>query len=203
MKQIEKHFDIKENIPISRIAGFSDGLIAIIITLMVLEIPIPSEIKMTEIIEFAKAIIIYFASFVVIGTQWNRHHFLLEQTEKVHKSFIWKNLLYLFSLSLIPLFMKLLIKHPNDFIPAIGYSVIYLITDFISIQLIISVLKNKKNKTEREEKLLTEDRKLITQILPLIIFSVSILLEYFLPNLTIIFFIIFPVTMSLVRAFKD
>ena len=80
---------------------------------------------------------------------------------------------------------------------------IYLITDFISIQLIISVLKNKKNKTEREEKLLTEDRKLITQILPLIIFSVSILLEYFLPNLTIIFFIIFPVTMSLVRAFKD
>lgn len=203
MKQIEKHFDIKENIPISRISGFSDGLIAIIITLMVLEIPIPSEIKMTEIIEFAKAIIIYFASFVVIGTQWNRHHFLLEQTEKVHKSFIWKNLLYLFSLSLIPLFMKLLIKHPNDFIPAIGYSVIYLITDFISIQLIISVLKNKKNKTEREEKLLTEDRKLITQILPLIIFSVSILLEYFLPNLTIIFFIIFPVTMSLVRAFKD
>ena len=203
MKQIEKHFDIKENIPISRIAGFSDGLIAIIITLMVLEIPIPSEIKMTEIIEFAKAIIIYFASFVVIGTQWNRHHFLLEQTEKVHKSFIWKNLLYLFSLSLIPLFMKLLIKHPNDFIPAIGYSVIYLITDFISIQLIISVLKNKKNKTEREDKLLTEDRKLITQILPLIIFSVSILLEYFLPNLTIIFFIIFPVTMSLVRAFKD
>lgn len=179
MKQIEKHFDIKENIPISRIAGFSDGLIAIIITLMVLEIPIPSEIKMTEIIEFAKAIIIYFASFVVIGTQWNRHHFLLEQTEKVHKSFIWKNLLYLFSLSLIPLFMKLLIKHPNDFIPAIGYSLIYLITDFISIQLIISVLKNKKNKTEREEKLLTEDRKLITQILPLIIFSVSILLEYF------------------------
>ena len=203
MKQIEKHFDIKENIPISRIAGFSDGLIAIIITLMVLEIPIPSEIKMIEIIEFAKAIIIYFASFVVIGTQWNRHHFLLEQTEKVHKSFIWKNLLYLFSLSLIPLFMKLLIKHPNDFIPAIGYSVIYLITDFISIQLIISVLKNKKNKTEREEKLLTEDRKLITQILPLIIFSVSILLEYFLPNLTIIFFIIFPVTMSLIRAFKD
>ena len=203
MKQIEKHFDIKENIPISRIAGFSDGLIAIIITLMVLEIPIPSEIKMTEIIEFAKAIIIYFASFVVIGTQWNRHQFLLEQTEKVHKSFIWKNLLYLFSLSLIPLFMKLLIKHPNDFIPAIGYSLIYLITDFISIQLIISVLKNKKNKTEREEKLLTEDRKLITQILPLIIFSVSILLEYFLPNLTIIFFIIFPVTMSLVRAFKD
>ena len=203
MKQIEKHFDIKENIPISRIAGFSDGLIAIIITLMVLEIPIPSEIKMTEIIEFGKAIIIYFASFVVIGTQWNRHHFLLEQTEKVHKSFIWKNLLYLFSLSLIPLFMKLLIKHPNDFIPAIGYSLIYLITDFISIQLIISVLKNKKNKTEREEKLLTEDRKLITQILPLIIFSVSILLEYFLPNLTIIFFIIFPVTMSLIRAFKD
>ena len=203
MKQIEKHFDIKENIPISRIAGFSDGLIAIIITLMVLEIPIPSEIKMTEIIEFAKAIIIYFASFVVIGTQWNRHHFLLEQTEKVHKSFIWKNLLYLFSLSLIPLFMKLLIKHPNDFIPAIGYSLIYLITDFISIQLIISVLKNKKNKTEREEKLLTEDRKLITQILPLIIFSVSILLEYFFPHLTIIFFIIFPVTMSLVRAFKD
>ena len=195
MKQIEKHFDIKENIPISRIAGFSDGLIAIIITLMVLEIPIPSEIKMTEIIEFAKAIIIYFASFVVIGTQWNRHHFLLEQTEKVHKSFIWKNLLYLFSLSLIPLFMKWLIKHPNNFIPALSYSLIYIITDFISIQLIISVLKNKKKKTE--------DRKLITQILPILVFTLLFVIEYYLPNLTIIFFVIFPVTMSLIRAFKD
>ena len=195
MKQIEKHFDIKENIPISRIAGFSDGLIAIIITLMVLEIPIPSEIKMTEIIEFAKV--------VVIGTQWNRHHFLLEQTEKVHKSFIWKNLLYLFSLSLIPLFMKWLIKHPNDFIPALSYSLIYIITDFISIQLIISVLKNKKKKTEREERLLTEDRKLLTQILPILVFTLLLVIEYYLPNLTIIFFIIFPVTMSLIRAFKD
>ena len=203
MKHIEKHFDIKENIPISRIAGFSDGLIAIIITLMVLEIPIPGEIKTTEIIEFAKAIIIYFASFVVIGTQWNRHHFLLEQTEKVHKSFIWKNLLYLFSLSLIPLFMKWLIKHPNDFIPAFSYSLIYIITDFISIQLIISVLKNKKKKTEREERLLTEDRKLLTQILPILVFTLLFVVEYYLPNLTIIFFVIFPVTMSLIRAFKD
>ena len=170
---------------------------------MVLEIPIPGEIKTTEIIEFAKAIIIYFASFVVIGTQWNRHHFLLEQTEKVHKSFIWKNLLYLFSLSLIPLFMKWLIKHPNDFIPAFSYSLIYIITDFISIQLIISVLKNKKKKTEREERLLTEDRKLLTQILPILVFTLLFVVEYYLPNLTIIFFVIFPVTMSLIRAFKD
>ena len=67
MKQIEKHFDIKEDIPISRIAGFSDGLIAIIITLMVLEIPIPGEIKMTEIIEFANAQIEAGADTIVIS----------------------------------------------------------------------------------------------------------------------------------------
>lgn len=80
---------------------------------------------------------------------------------------------------------------------------IYIITDFISIQLIISVLKNKKKKTEREERLLTEDRKLITQILPILVFTLLFVIEYYLPNLTIIFFIIFPVTMSLIRAFKD
>ena len=65
------------------------------------------------------------------------------------------------------------------------------------------MLKNKKKKTEREERLLTEDRKLITQILPILVFTLLFVVEYYLPNLTIIFFIIFPVTMSLIRAFKD
>ena len=87
-----------------RLIGLIDGATAIIITLMVLEIKLPESAKdLTQLQNFGFAILIYFASFVIVGIQWNRHHHILDKVEKITNSFIWKNMIYMFFLSLLPL----------------------------------------------------------------------------------------------------
>lgn len=192
----KRHFPTDRKVSVTRIVGFSDGLIAIIITLMVLEIPLPAKMNVTELLEFGKSILIYFASFVVVGTQWNKHHLLLEKVETVSYNFIWKNLLYLFSLSLIPLFMKWLIQYPDNVIPAISYSVIYLATDFISRQLFVTTLKEKKSEVDR---MLPKNRKTVMQLFPMVLFILLLVLAFYYPETAIVFFIVFPVGMSVIK----
>lgn len=112
-----------------RIESFSDAFIAIIITLMVLEIPLPKSMDVSQMLGFGKSILIYFASFVIVGMQWNRHHRLFGGIKEVSVNFIWKNMIYLFLLSLIPVFMKWLLEFPTSLIPAMAYSVIYILND--------------------------------------------------------------------------
>ena len=79
-----------------RLIGLIDGATAIIITLMVLEIKLPESAKdLTQLQGFGFAILIYFASFVIVGIQWNRHHHILDKVEKITNSFIWKNMIYM------------------------------------------------------------------------------------------------------------
>ena len=113
-----------------RLVGLIDGATAIIITLMVLEIQLPKSAKdLTQLQNFGFAILIYFASFVIVGIQWNRHHHILDRVEKVTNSFIWKNMIYVFFLSLIPLFMRWILSSPTDVLPAFCYAMVYLFTD--------------------------------------------------------------------------
>lgn len=198
----------EKNIKLSadRLNGFSDGLIAIIITLMVLELPLPSDMELHSLLEFGKSILIYFASFIVIGAQWNRHHFLMKDIKEVSNSFIWKNLLYLFLLSLIPLFMKWLIQYPDNVIPAISYSIIYLLTSIAFKWLFITDLKNssKDGITDNVPQFSQPSLKImIFRMIPIILFGMLLVLAYFLPEIAIIFFIVFPVAMSLTNIFNS
>lgn len=198
----------EKNIKLSadRLNGFSDGLIAIIITLMVLELPLPSDMELHSLLEFGKSILIYFASFIVIGAQWNRHHFLMKDIKEVSNSFIWKNLLYLFLLSLIPLFMKWLIQYPDNVIPAISYSIIYLLTSIAFNWLFITDLKDssKDGITDNVPPFSQPSLKImIFRMIPIILFGMLLVLAYFLPEIAIIFFIVFPVAMSLTNIFNS
>lgn len=113
-----------------RLEALSDGFIAIIITLMVLEIPVPKSMEVAQIFELSRALLIYFASFVIVGLQWTRHHRVLEKVRTVTNSFVWKNLMFLFSLSLLPFFMKWMIQNPTATLPALSYAAIYFFTEF-------------------------------------------------------------------------
>ena len=133
---------------VSRLEGFSDGLIAIIITLMVLEIPLPKTITTAELLNFGKSILIFLASFIIVGTQWNRHYHLLDKVETVSRSFAWKNLIFLCVLSLLPLFMKWVLLFPNEVVPALGYAIVYILCDLIIRLLFRSILKENLDNTK-------------------------------------------------------
>ena len=86
----------------SRMEAFSDGVIAIIITIMVLELRPPHEVTLASLRPLIPVFLSYLLSFVFLGIYWNNHHHLLHAAERVDGRVLWANLHLLFWLSLIP-----------------------------------------------------------------------------------------------------
>lgn len=86
----------------TRLEAFSDGVIAIIITIMVLEIKMPHEATPHALMEVVPTLFNYLMSFIFIGIYWGNHHHLVHIVKQVSSGIIWANLNLLFWLSLIP-----------------------------------------------------------------------------------------------------
>lgn len=85
-----------------RLEAFSDGVIAVIITIMVLELHVPHSGNLRDLIPVIPVLVSYILSFVNVGIYWNNHHHMLYVAEKINGSVLWANLNLLFWLSLIP-----------------------------------------------------------------------------------------------------
>jgi len=86
----------------SRLEAFSDGVIAIIITIMVLEMKVPHGDSFSSLLPLLPIFLSYVLSFVYVGIYWNNHHHLLHATGKVTGPILWANLHLLFWMSLFP-----------------------------------------------------------------------------------------------------
>lgn len=86
----------------SRLEAFSDGVLAIIITIMILEIKVPNDNNFDSLKPLIPVILSYVLSFAYIGIYWNNHHHMFQVVKKVNGSILWGNLFLLFWLSLIP-----------------------------------------------------------------------------------------------------
>lgn len=85
-----------------RLAAFSDGVIAIIITIMVLELRTPPSAEFAALRPLLPVFLSYVLSFVYVGIYWNNHHHMLAVTERVNGVILWANMHLLFWLSLVP-----------------------------------------------------------------------------------------------------
>jgi uncharacterized membrane protein len=86
----------------ARVEAFSDGVFAVIITIMVLEMKVPHEVDLTALKPLLRHFLSYVLSFIYVGIYWNNHHHLFQATEKVSGGILWANLHLLFWLSLLP-----------------------------------------------------------------------------------------------------
>lgn len=86
----------------SRLEAFSDGVIAIIITIMVLEMKAPHGSELADLLPIAPTFLTYILSYVYVGLYWNNHHHLFHVVQRVSGGVLWANLHLLFWLSLIP-----------------------------------------------------------------------------------------------------
>ena len=86
----------------SRLEAFSDGVIAIIITILVLELKVPHGESLDALAPLIPVFLTYVLSFVYLGIYWSNHHHMLHATDRVSGSILWANLHLLFWLSLIP-----------------------------------------------------------------------------------------------------
>jgi uncharacterized membrane protein len=85
-----------------RLEAFSDGVLAIIITIMVLELKIPQKSDVADLLPVAPVLLCYALSFVFLGIYWNNHHHLFQAVKRVNGRVLWANLHLLFWLSLTP-----------------------------------------------------------------------------------------------------
>ena len=85
-----------------RLEAFSDGVIAVLITIMVLELKVPHGTEWETLQPLVPVLLTYVLSFVYLGIYWNNHHHLLHATDRINGAILWANLHLLFWLSLVP-----------------------------------------------------------------------------------------------------
>ncbi|WP_211197818.1 TMEM175 family protein [Permianibacter fluminis] len=86
----------------ARVEAFSDGVLAIIITIMVLELKVPHDASLAGLLALWPVFLSYVLSFIYVGIYWNNHHHMLHTVHHVSGSMLWANLHLLFWLSLVP-----------------------------------------------------------------------------------------------------
>ena len=105
----------------TRLEAFSDAVLAVIITIMVLELRPPPGAEFADLISLIPGLLIYVLSFVSIGIYWNNHHHLLRATRRISGGVMWANLHLLFWLSLVPVVTAWVGAHPRSLWPAVIY----------------------------------------------------------------------------------
>jgi uncharacterized membrane protein len=110
----------------TRLEAFSDGVIAIIITIMVLELHVPHEATWNALIPLVPVFLTYVLSFVFVGIYWNNHHHMLHAADRINGKVLWANLHLLFWLSLIPFVTGWMGQNHFTAIPTSAYGVVML-----------------------------------------------------------------------------
>ena len=100
-----------------RLEAFSDGVIAIIITIMVLEFKVPEEATLPALLALLPHVLIYALSFLYIGIYWNNHHHMFHAAKTVNGGILWANLHLLFWLSLLPFASGWMGEHYRESLP--------------------------------------------------------------------------------------
>ena len=110
-----------------RLEAFSDGVIAIIITIMVLELKVPHGTDFAALRPLLPVFLSYVLSFVYLGIYWNNHHHLLHATGRVNGRILWANLHLLFWLSLVPFATGWMGENHFDALPTAAYGIVLLL----------------------------------------------------------------------------
>ena len=110
----------------ARLEAFTDGVVAIIITIMVLEIRVPHGSDLAALQAGLPVLSAYVLSYVNVGIFWNNHHHMLHITERVNGKVLWANLALLFWLSLVPFVIRWIDETGFTALPTAAYGVVLL-----------------------------------------------------------------------------
>ncbi len=124
-----------------RLEAFSDGVIAILITIMVLELRVPHGDDWTALAPLVPVFITYVLSFVFLGIYWNNHHHMLHATSRVNGAILWANLHLLFWLSLTPFVTGWMGENHFAPLPTALYGVVLLLSGIAYYILVRAIIR--------------------------------------------------------------
>jgi uncharacterized membrane protein len=160
-----------------RLEAFSDGVFAVIITIMVLNMKVPSDTTFTALQSVLPVFLSYVLSFVYVGIYWNNHHHLLHASQKVSGGILWANLHLLFWLSLAPFATAWLGENPHAAAPVALYGVVLLFASIAYFILTKSLVRHH-GKDSAVAVSVGRDRKGIASVT---VYAVAILLSFVQP----------------------
>ena len=130
-----------------RLEAFYDAIIAIIVTVLVLELPQPATASLASIWALRTSYFAYLLSFLVCVNLWQYHHIIYNHVEKINTRIIWLNIFLMFIVSLIPYLTTFVANNPNSFIPQALYGLDFIIVDillFVMAKMLLEI--NEENK---------------------------------------------------------
>jgi uncharacterized membrane protein len=127
----------------SRLEAFSDGVLAILITIMVLELRVPHEPTVEALGALLPVLLSYVLSFIYIGIYWSNHHHMLHVTSRVTGGILWANLHLLFWLSLVPFMTAWMGENHFAAVPTAGYGVVLLMAAIAYWLLLQTILRSE------------------------------------------------------------
>ena len=170
----------------TRLEAFSDGVLAIIITIMVLEIRLPGTYEWAEIKVLLRELEAYAISFVSVGIYWGNHHHLLHTVKKVNSKIIWSNMLLLFFLSLIPFATRWMAEKGFDSVTVTLYSALLLLCGVAYNILQVTIQRHYPLGEKMNEALRLQNRK---GLISLCGYVAAVAAGFFMPLISEILFI--------------
>lgn len=125
--------------------AFSDGVLAIVITISVLSMELPKGTEISDLISLIPHVLIYALSFLYIGAYWNNHHHTLQTVRQVNGKILWANLFFLFWISMLPFMTHWMSRDPSKWVPTLGYGIILLMTAIAFYVLQQTIIRNEDN----------------------------------------------------------
>ncbi|WP_428330860.1 TMEM175 family protein [Mucilaginibacter sp.] len=169
-----------------RLEAFSDGVIAIIITIMVLELKIPHGADIDSLLPLLPVFVSYVLSFIYVGIYWNNHHHTMQLVQSVNGAILWANMNLLFWLSLVPFVTAWMGENHFAHWPVSCYGVV-LIMCSLSYALFIMVLIRHHGKNSELAKAIGKGSK---GAISSIIYAVAIAASFFNSKIGFAFYIV-------------
>ncbi len=175
----------------TRLEAFSDGVIAIIITIMVLELKVPEGSNLHALKSLMPVFLCYILSFVFVGIYWNNHHHLLAVVKTISAGIMWANLNLLFWLSLVPFATGWMGENKFEKLPVAIYAMLLDVCglSFTILQLVIE--KCQQDDQRLKDILRRQKGKGLVSVL---LYTVAIPLAYLNPYISFSIFIIVAIT---------
>ena len=135
----------------ARLEAFSDGVIAILITIMVLELRVPHGSGLDALTPLVPPFLTYTLSFVYLGIYWNNHHHMFHMVDRVNGAILWANLHLLFWLSLVPVATGWLGDNHLAPVPTAAYGVVMLLAAIAYYVLQTTIIRQQRTRGARSK----------------------------------------------------
>lgn len=164
----------KEYMETNRLEAFYDAIIAIIVTVLVLELPQPAAPTIAAMWAIKTSYFAYIISFLVCANLWQYHHIIYQHVDRINTKIIWLNILLMFVFSLVPYITIFTANYPNALLPQILYGLDFIIVDIILFIMARALMDINNDKEYLEDALNVHDALYI----PFAIFIVGFIIAF-------------------------